>query len=251
MLALGGLDVVAAALVELSCCVLVLSCALLVVVVLSTAPEEVFAVVVLAASPPVVVVLVVKLEVSITSPVGSAEAVLLLAWEMTEEMEEEAAPVRDVACEEAAARVEEAPEEAATSAEEADEDRELSVAAAFEEAAAREEEAEFAAWEAMLSGVTGMGMMGVAERVPAWEVSEEAWLAAEEATPLAWEETEFAMLEAPLATELEREPMAVWTLCAGKEGMNCEGGGGATMTGESVTGPVGTEALEGRLRAVV
>lgn len=100
-------------------------------------------------------------------------------------MTEEAAPAREVACEEAAARVEEAPEDAALSSEEAEEDRELSVAEALVEAAARAEEAEFAACEAMLSGVTGMGMTGVGERVPACEVIEEAWLAAEDATPLA------------------------------------------------------------------
>ena len=51
-----------------------------------------------------------------------------------------------------------------------------------------------------------------------------------------------AMEEAPLAREVVRELIIVWMVDAG---------GGATMTGVSVTAPVGTEALDGRLREVV
>ena len=54
------------------------------------------------------------------------------------------------------------------------------------------------------------------------------------------------MAEALPVTALVRELMAVWT-----EEASVVGSGGATMTGERVTGPVGTEAEEGRLRAVV
>lgn len=51
-----------------------------------------------------------------------------------------------------------------------------------------------------------------------------------------------AMEETPLPREVVREPITVWMV---------ETGGGATMTGVSVTAPVGTEALDGRLREVV
>ena len=52
----------------------------------------------------------------------------------------------------------------------------------------------------------------------------------------------FAMEEALLAMEAVMEPITVWMVDAG---------GVATMTGVSVTAPVGTEALDGRLREVV
>ena len=53
-------------------------------------------------------------------------------------------------------------------------------------------------------------------------------------------------LDTSSATELVREPMAVWMV-----GTSKVGAGGATIIGEIVTGPVGMEALEGSARDVM
>ena len=75
-----------------------------------------------------------------------------------------------------------------------------------------------------------------------WEVSDDAWSSADEAILPTKVDASSAIEEASSGMEVVRESITVWMV---------EAGDGATMTGVRVTAPMGTEALDGRLREVV
>ena len=193
------------------------------------------------------VVRVVNEDVSVTIPVGKGPFDGL-SVEPRRLALDAAAFEADAALELAAAAPEVALELAAARAEDTALEAEFFAPAAFEEAAATSEEADFAAADTLEAGVTGMGITGVT-LTPALEVICDAAAPAVEAAPAAFWEAEAAMALFLVDREAERvlsllSTLALWA-APGKEDF-VTAGGGATTIGERVSRPVGTEAVEGR-----